>query len=589
MPRRVLLLCVIFGVCATPASASVPYTIADFAGTGAPGAPTPGSAAASELQGPWGDAVDSAGNVYIADHDNNVVEKVTPSGTLSIIGGNGSSGVASPGPATGTPIQAPSAIAVDGAGNVYVTEETHAVVLKITPSGTLSIVAGDGVTGAPTPGPATSSSLSGPEGVAVDAAGDLFIGDDGNQLVEKVTPSGTLSIYAGSGASGAPVPGPATASPLSDPTGIAVTPGGTVYIGDYDESEILKVTPDGTLSVVAGNGTWGVPTDGPAATSEIGEPYELALDAADNLYVADWDVVFEITPAGALTVLAGNGGWGAPTYGVTATSTQLAGPAGVGVTPAGRVYIADAANNTIDLLVPPAVANMTPPSLSGTAAIGQTLSTDGGTWSNSPNLLTYDWQLCDANGANCVDIPGATGATYAVTTGESGHTVRVLVSADNGAGPVTQASAVSAVIPGAPVPAAPPAPAAPAPVAAPIATLLSATVRPAGDSVTARVTVPTAGTVDGIATEADPATWASAASMSAGRGRFAYATGSGTMTAAGTYTLKFHLTPHGRAIIRRHHSYGWMLHVRVTIAFHPAGGGGARSIHKLEIFPARRR
>jgi sugar lactone lactonase YvrE len=436
---------------AGPAAASntaSPYVISRYAGTGTAGTPTPGPATSSRLHIPVGDAADSNGNLYIADFSNNEIEKVTPGGTLSIIAGTGTLGTPTPGPATSSALNSPQDVAVDASGNVYISDSGNYEIEKVTPGGTLSIIAGTGTQGTPTPGPATSSPLRGPVGVAVDRAGDVFIADDNASQVEKVTPGGTLSIIAGTGSSGTPTPGPATSSRLLSPDGVAVDAAGNVFIADYGGSTVLKVTPDGTLSRFAG-GTYGAPTNGPATSSDLADPGRLAVDAAGNLYIADYQDVEQVTPDGTLTVIAGNGSYGAPTYGGSATSSALEG-GGVASTPAGRVYFADAYNQTIDLLAPPAPTSTVAPVVAGTTTSGQMLTADQGSWTGTPIIYAYQWQDCDSSGANCMDITGATASTYTLTSGDAGHTVRVVVTAQNGGGPAPADSATTAIIQAAP-------------------------------------------------------------------------------------------------------------------------------------------
>jgi hypothetical protein len=327
------------------AAAPAPGDLEVIAGTaGACGAPTPGPATSSGLTYPEAVAVDSAGNVYIADTGNNVVEKVTPSGTLSIIAGTGTAGAPTPGPATRSDLRDPDGVAVDSAGNVYIADTGNNVVEKVTPSGTLSIIAGkSGIGAEPTPGPATSSALGNPEGVAVDSAGNVYIADTGNNLVEKVTPSGTLSIIAGSYPPGTPTPGPA----ISSPAGVAVDSAGNVYIADTDSYIVVKITPSGALSVIAGTGSEGAPTPGPATSSDLWGPVGVAVDSAGNVYIADSHLAEEVTPSGTLSIIAGGGTTAPSTTPTPATSTQVT-PEGVAVDPARNAYIADVYNCVVE-------------------------------------------------------------------------------------------------------------------------------------------------------------------------------------------------------------------------------------------------
>ena len=385
---------------AVPVSATSP-TLSVIAGTGTDGSPTAGPATSSQLNQPYGVALDASGNVYIADSENNVIERVAPSGTLSIIAGNGTAGppTAGPAPATGSNLNGPSGVAVDSVGNVYIADAANHVIEKVTPSGTLSVIAGTGEQGSPTAGPATSSSFDYPTGVAVDASNNLYVADLFNNVVEKITPSGTLSIFAGTGTSGVPTAGKATSSQLSYPQGVAVDSTGNLYIADTGNNVVEKVTSSGTLSIIAGNGTRGHPTAGPATSSNLNGPSGVAVDFAGNVVIADRDnnVVEKVTPSGTLSVIAGTGEPGSPTAG-PATSSSFNYPTGVAVDASGNVYIADENNYLIEkvaLVTPttPAIANL-PRSGTVGASFTPTVSTNGDgsktVTSSTPNVCTLN-------------------------------------------------------------------------------------------------------------------------------------------------------------------------------------------------------
>ena len=318
-------------------------TLSIFAGTGQQGYPASGPATSSDLYTPGGLALDSAGDLYVADSTANRIEKITPGGVLTTIAGTSAGG-------------GPCAVAVDSAGNLYVAD-CGTYVSKFTPGGTTSIVAGTGKYGSPTPGPAIDSDLYIPDGLAVDSAGDLYIADEGNHVVERVTPGGTLSIVAGGGTGNypaLPTPGPATSTILANPSDVTIDSAGNLYISDLNFNLILKVTNDGILSILAGNGSkGGAPTPGPAANSHLNRPNAVALDAADNVYIADTqnNVIEKVTPAGTLSVVAGNGALGTPTPG-PATQSHLDQPDGVAVDTTGNLYIADYFDRTIEKVTP---------------------------------------------------------------------------------------------------------------------------------------------------------------------------------------------------------------------------------------------
>jgi sugar lactone lactonase YvrE len=265
-------------------------SISVVVGNGEPGSPTPGIATASSLWGPESVAVDSGGNLYIADANNRVIEKVSPTGILSIVAGTGSYGKPTPGVATSSPMAHPSGLALDGAGNLYFADAYSPLVGRISPTGELSIVAGDGNYGAPTPGPATASQIEYPGAIAVDGDGNLFIADEYAAVVEKVSASGDLSIVAGNGSSGSAIEGPATSSPLNYPRGVAVDESGNLYIADAAGGAgycglVEQVAPDGTLSVLGGTGQCADAVAGPAGSSPIFGPSSLTVAPSGNLVV----------------------------------------------------------------------------------------------------------------------------------------------------------------------------------------------------------------------------------------------------------------------------------------------------------------
>ncbi len=252
--------------------------------------PTAGPATSSNLNHPDEVAVDGSGNVYIADTNNNLVEKVTPGGTLSIIAGSPDTTVRRPpGRRPAATCGLPARSRSTAAGTCTSPTRNNQVVEKVTPGGTLSIIAGTGTSGAPTPGPATSSDLSTPLGVTVDGSGNVYIADTYNNEVEEVTSGGTLSIIAGTGTSGAPTAGPATSSDLSSPSGVAVDSSGNVYIADRANQRVEEIT-GGNLAFLAGTGQSGGPTAGPATSSELYDPSGVAVDSSGDVYIADGPV-----------------------------------------------------------------------------------------------------------------------------------------------------------------------------------------------------------------------------------------------------------------------------------------------------------
>jgi sugar lactone lactonase YvrE len=338
------------------------------------------------------------------------------------------------------PFETPGGLALDSAGNLYCAEYGANQIVKITPSGTLSVVAGTGSPGNPTPGPALDSRLDEPAGVAVDHSGNLYIADDTNQRVEKVTPSGTLSVFAGTGGYATAVPGPATSSPLDDPSDVAVNAAGDVYVS-MESSVIAKITPSGTLSIVAGSGHYGGATPGPATSSKLEWPFGLSFDGAGDLYFSDYDLsqIFKLTPSGTLSVVAGTGSYGAATEGPP-TASELGGPEGVAVDSAGNVYIADTFNNRVEGitgLVPAAPGAVTTTATSSAVTVTWSAPSSG----PAPTSYTVTPIVNGVAGTPVV----VTGTRYVLSDPVAGDTYQFEVTADSGggSGPATESNTVT--------------------------------------------------------------------------------------------------------------------------------------------------
>jgi sugar lactone lactonase YvrE len=297
----------------------------------------------------------SYSNFYIADTSNHRVRKVTAStGYISTVAGTGTSGAFTAGAATSSKLNAPSGVALDSSGNLYIADSGDHAVAKVNTSGTLSYFAGTGTSGTVTAGAATSSKLNSPTGVAFDSSGNAYIADGGNHEVLKVNTSGTLSVFAGTGTSGTVTAGAATSSNLNSPTRVAVDSSGNVYIADGGNHEVLKVNTSGTLSIFAGTGASGSTNDnnGSAATSaKLKTPYGVAVDSSGNVYIADSgnDVILEVAAAtGKIAIVTGTVGSASYTGdgGAAASATESAAK-GVATDSSGNVYIADTGNNLV--------------------------------------------------------------------------------------------------------------------------------------------------------------------------------------------------------------------------------------------------
>ena len=344
----------------------------DDLGTGNPGfSGDGGPAVEAHFAYPRGVAVDGAGNLYIADTDNQRIRKVDSTGTITTIAGTVVRNIArgfsgDGGPATAAQLYAPEGVAVDGAGNLYIADTHNRRIRKVDSTGTITTIAGAVVRGfSGDGGPATAAQLSAPEGVAVDGAGNLYIADTHNDRIRKVDSTGTITTIAGTadyGLSGDG--GPAVEAHLYFPLDVAVDEAGNVYIADHSNNRIRKVDSTGTITTIAGTGRTrqgvgeaGLSGDGgPAVEAHLRSPYDVAVDEAGNVYIADhWNSrIRKVDSTGTITTIAGTGrtrqGVGKDGFsgdGGPAVEAHLNYPEGVAVDGAGNVYIADTGNHRI--------------------------------------------------------------------------------------------------------------------------------------------------------------------------------------------------------------------------------------------------
>ena len=252
----------------------------------------------SQLAQPVALAIDALNNLYIADAGNANVRKLTAAGSIEVVSG-------------ATQLQRVSGIAVDASANLYIAESGAHRVKRVAPDGTTTIVAGTGSAGSRGDGgPAVAAQLSSPAGLAVDAAGNLYIADTGNRRIRVVTPDGTMKLVAGNGSEGfSGDKGLAVLAQLRNPLAIATDRKGNLYVADSGNFRIRNLSPDGIITTVAGKGTSGNDGDGgPALEARFGSISSLAVDGDGNVYAADVTngVVRKFSPGGSMQTVAGS-------------------------------------------------------------------------------------------------------------------------------------------------------------------------------------------------------------------------------------------------------------------------------------------
>ncbi|MGA2867171.1 MAG: hypothetical protein ABSF95_22060 [Verrucomicrobiota bacterium] len=297
-----------------------------------------GTGSAARFNYPWGVAVDSAGNVYVADYGNSTIRKVTPGGVVTTLAGLAGSEGSADGTASAARFFGPEGVSVDSAGNVYVADFLCNTIRKVTPGGVVTTLAGLALSSGSADGTGSTARFWHPSGVAADSAANVYVADCENHTIRKVTPGGVVTTLAGLAGGYGSADGTASAARFWRPYGVALDGAANVYVADCHSSTIRKVTPGGVVTTLAGlAGCWGS-ADGTASGARFNEPYGVAVDSAGNVYVADTynNAIRKVTPGGVVTTLAAG----------------FNEPAGLAVDSAANVYVADTGNHTIDKVTP---------------------------------------------------------------------------------------------------------------------------------------------------------------------------------------------------------------------------------------------
>ncbi len=327
--------------------------VSTFAGLAGSGGSADGTGSAARFNFPYGVAVDGAGNAYVADSGNDTIRKITPSRVVSTLAGLAGSFGSADGTGTVARFGFPVSVAADNAGNAYVADSSNHTIRKITPSRVVSTLAGLAGSAGSTNGSGSAARFNNPSGVAVDSAGNVYVGDRGNNTIRKITPAGVVSTLAGLAGSSGSTDGTGNAARFTEPQGVAVDSASNVYVTDTDNHTIRKITSAGAVSTLAGLAGSSGSADGTGNGARFAFPQDVAVDGAGNVYVADSsnDTIRKITPAGVVTTLAGVAGSFGSADGI-ANDARFDGPSGVAVDSNGNVYVAEYFNSTIRKITP---------------------------------------------------------------------------------------------------------------------------------------------------------------------------------------------------------------------------------------------
>lgn len=304
------------------------------------------------LSSPGGVTVDDAGNTYVADTSNHRILKITAAGVVSTLAGLAGSAGSDDGTGSAARFNVPRGVAVDMAGNVYVADTNNEIIRRITPAGVVSTLAGQAGTSGGADGTGSAARFNRPFALVVDAAGTVHVADTSNHAIRSVTPAGVVTTLAGLAGSAGFTDGTGDAARFATPHAIGVDAAGNLYVAELNHT-IRRITPAGDVTTFAGLATVVGSTDGTGSAARFADPRGVAVDTAGNVYVADTanHTIRKITPAAVVSTLAGLAGSQGSTD-ATGSAARFAQPRGLSVDAAGNVYVADTGNGSIRKVTP---------------------------------------------------------------------------------------------------------------------------------------------------------------------------------------------------------------------------------------------
>ncbi|HXH30570.1 MAG TPA: SMP-30/gluconolactonase/LRE family protein [Bacteriovoracaceae bacterium] len=349
---------------------------------------TDATGAAARFNNPFGVAVDGSGNVYVADLNNHTIRKITSTGVVTTLAG--AAGVAGSTDATGAAARFfnPSGVAVDGAGNMYVADQKNHTIRKITAAEVVTTLSGAARASGSTDATGAAARLNAPSGVAVDGAGNVYVADQSNHTIRKITAAGVVTTLAGAAGVAGSTDATGVAARFNNPTGVAVDGSGDVYVTDFGNHTIRKITAAGVVTTLAGTAGVSGSTDATGAAARFTNPNDVAVDGSGNVFVADMNnrIIRKITAAGVVTTLAGAAGVSGSTD-ATGAAARFVTPTGLAVDGSGNVYVADYSNHTIRKITSAGVVT----TLAGAAGVrGSTDATGAAARFNNPARVALD-------------------------------------------------------------------------------------------------------------------------------------------------------------------------------------------------------
>jgi sugar lactone lactonase YvrE len=416
-----------------------PYTFSLFAGAGSPGS-ADGTGAAAQFDEPYGIALDSSGNLFVADRKNHTIRKITSGGVVTTFAGTAGSFGSTDATGADARFDLPTGVAVGSGGAVYVADSNNNTVRRISAQGDVTTLAGTPGTSGSTDGTGSTGLMNQPYGIAIDSSGNVYVAEFGNDIIRKVTQQGVVTTIAGVALTSGHADGTGANATFSSPTGIAIDSSGNLYVADAGNNTIRKVTSAGVVTTLAGTAGAAGSKDGTGAAARFSSPRGVTVDSNGNVYVADAanSCVRKITPAGVVTTLAGTPGNYANVPGTGAAAIFDA-PAGIAVDGSGNLYLSQEQG---DVVSKGALATTSAPVItlqprSQTIAGGTTVVFNAG--ATGLPAPTYQWFH---NGGA---IAGATDATLVIKNATTANVGAYSFTAVNSTGTAQGGSATLAL------------------------------------------------------------------------------------------------------------------------------------------------
>jgi hypothetical protein len=424
---------------------ATPYTFALFAGAGVSGT-ADGTGAAAHFNNPYGVALDSSGNLFVADKSNHTIREVTSGGVVTTIAGLPGSFGSTDGTGTDARFNQPTGVAVGSGGEIYVADSINNTIRRIAAGGVVTTIAGTAGSAGILDGTGAAALFNQPFGVAIDSSGNLFVVEYGSDTIREVTQAGVVTTFAGTANTAGHADGTGTAATFSQPTGIAIDGSGNLYVADAGNNTIRKVTSGGVVSTLAGTaGTTGS-ADGSGAAARFNSPRGVTVDSSGNVFVADAgnSCIRMISSAGVVTTLAGKPGNYANIEGTGAAAIFDA-PAGIAVDSAKNLYVSEELGYVISkgAAATTASALITEQPSSQTIASGSTVVFNAG--ATGLPAPTFQWYFNGSALGGGAGVSGTTSPTLVISGATAANDGSYYFAATNSSGTVQSSAATLAV------------------------------------------------------------------------------------------------------------------------------------------------